>query len=261
MGKDGASTARGPATNRGDKSARASSASKAKPNDGSKSSRGSIGSQKNKPQAQPLAAAAAPSAAPAKAAGDKPATPGDKPTTPKTPGSTATPATPATPGTPGTPGQQAPSRKKSVGKSSEYKTLTTGPVAIIDFVSEDDGHEGEGEDGAENDGTVLEQKAVEAMGNSWTARQWLEEVENLEGCLADALCADEEGNRLEEEDALAHVRAPHHQRLPTLVGHARRPRWIVVTPHQRRLAARSPPSRTLRMAGWLATGLAARPPL
>ena len=227
MGKDGSSTARGASTSRGDKSARAPGAgAKAKPS-GSSTARGDSKSgaaagkdPAKKPQAQPLASA--PSAAPAKAAATTTASPA-APTTPATGRSGGTPATPATPATPGTPSTPATpgtamAKQKSKGKSSEYKVLTTGAVGILDWEgavnSAGDHGEGEGEDGdhaedggTEGDAKVREEKTVEAMGNSWTARQWLEEVDNLEGCLADAMCADDEGNRLEEGEALAHVRA------------------------------------------------------
>ena len=61
------------------------------------------------------------------------------------------------------------SKKKQTGKNSEYKTLTSGNVAILDWVSDETHGEEEDED------DVLEETGQEAMGSSWTARQWLEE--------------------------------------------------------------------------------------
>lgn len=207
----GSATARGAESSRGDKSARAP-ASKDKPT-GAATARGSSGDKKGgdakaaagkdakaKPEAKPLAAAAAPSAAPA------------KPTTPTTPGGTAKATTPTTPGTPGTPSTPATpgtavKKKEPKGKTSDYKVMTTGAVAIVEFVGEGDEHEHEEE--GEEGGHAKETKTSEegTIGGAWTCKQWLEEVENLEGCLASALCADEEGSVLADEEALEHVRA------------------------------------------------------
>ena len=207
----GSATARGSETSRGDKSARTPSGTKAKPT-GASTARGESKDAKAKPEA------AAPGAKDAKAkpeakplAASAPAAAPAKPTTPTTPGGTAKATTPTTPGTPGTPSTPATpgagKKKEPKGKASEYKVMTTGPVAIVDFVTEDgdDHHEEDGGEEGEKEEKKTSQEGT--IGGSWTCQQWLEEVDNLEGCLATALCADEEGSVLQDTEALAHVRA------------------------------------------------------
>ena len=216
MPKDGSSTARGSSTSRGDKSARAPSANKMRPPaapgapaSGSQTARGDGKGKdaKPKPQASPLGGAAAPSAAPAKssetkgdAKTDAKASAEAKPTTPASAGSRGTPTTPATPATPATPGQAVQRKKGDAKGKSEFKTFTSGQTAIVEFVSADDHDEALGGDEASS-------PPKKAMGNTWTATKWLEEVENLEGCLAEALCCDEEGCELADLEALAMVRS------------------------------------------------------
>ena len=104
-------------------------------------------------------------------------------------------------------------KKKAAAKgANEFKTMTSGHTAILEWM--DENGEGNGEEGDENStprhGLYAKQKvdeAPKAMGNTWTPTKWLEEVENLEGCLAEAICLDEEGDVLQDLDALEHVRA------------------------------------------------------
>ena len=69
----------------------------------------------------------------------------------------------------------------------------------------DNGHNDDG-DGGEATGAGESDEAPAPGIDDWTCRKWLKEVNNLEGCLADALLADDEGTMVDFDQALGHVR-------------------------------------------------------
>ena len=96
--------------------------------------------------------------------------------------------------------------KRRRPKPELMKQMTTGHVAVVDFVEEDE------ESGVAKPKASASQSA-EGSGSggdakqSWQCERWLSEVVGLLGCIADALCVDGETHeKLEDEAALAHVR-------------------------------------------------------
>jgi len=91
-------------------------------------------------------------------------------------------------------------KAKKPKSASEFKQVTNGQVAILEWI---DGSEARGEEGDEHP----EPEPPKEVGKTWTAIKWLEQVQNLEGCLAEALCVDDDGDLLDDEDALQQVRS------------------------------------------------------
>ena len=100
---------------------------------------------------------------------------------------------------------------KGADPAKSYKAVTTGQTAVVEY-----------EDDSEMrvplpPKKVRSQSSLDAVNEleieddhmpmqTWICSKWLAEVEDLTGCLATALCTDDEGEMLEDEDALKHVR-------------------------------------------------------
>ena len=116
-------------------------------------------------------------------------------------------------------------KKRRRPKPETLKTITTGAVAVVDFV-EDDPAEEEPPASSPTQGKAMA-KTPEASApaasdevppdggdtpkQKWGCEKWLREVDSLVGCISTALCTDEEGQQLEDEQALAHCRALESQ--------------------------------------------------
>ena len=83
------------------------------------------------------------------------------------------------------------------------KAITTGATGVVEFL--DDSNE---PPIAKPDATSnpAESSSAEAPKQRWNVEKWLEDVDNLEGCIGTALITDEEGEQLADEEALAYVR-------------------------------------------------------
>jgi hypothetical protein len=100
---------------------------------------------------------------------------------------------------------------------SSLKAHTSGATGVVDFLSESNEPPLPPKLAKKSSTTMDAVAAAAAADNGsddappprqvWTAIRWLEEVENLEGCLAGALCTDSRGETLNDEAALELVRA------------------------------------------------------
>jgi Leucine-rich repeat (LRR) protein len=91
------------------------------------------------------------------------------------------------------------------GRPAEFRAQTGGPVAILEYLDENE-HHGEKDEEAER-APKKDPKKEPADSMAWTAIKWLEQVQNLESCIAQALCVDEDEQVLEGEQALEYVRS------------------------------------------------------